>query len=383
MKFDIGTSNQFSPATKLFIENCWSNGLNCLIASVNIDPLKINEFLQGVDKDKFGVSNLSTFNQQIIAESTALSFCLYVDNGTLTICAYSYRLAVEFLEKNKRFINFNSDESIRVNYYFLGAHGVDFNEIVIKKSTITHVYPELYPDIDIAELCSDFISSKEPILFLVGDPGVGKTSLIRFFLRHFVSQQEEKYNGDSQIDEPIATLRATHAISYVKDMSVMTQSEFWSVLASRDSSLLILDDLDFALAPREAKDDGFVNNLLSYSDGIFGSHPKIIVTTNVKVNEIDKALLRPGRCFDFLKLATLKRDQALKVWSDCLNQSEQDFAAKWPQQDSIAQADIMSYFRRLQTANKERRYNKTGPRVYNVEDRIRDVLENKVGFGVK
>lgn len=383
MKFDLGSSNEFSTSTKIFIEKCHGEGLDCIVSRVFIDISKIKSFLDSVSKQNFVTSDLSVFNYQIFASSQLIRFTFYTSEGSLVICAKNYSIIEDFLKKNKEFLNFSSEESVRVNYYYLSNQGVDYNEISIKKSAISHVYPELYPDIDISELCSDFISSKESLLFLVGDPGVGKTSFIRYFIKHCVSQEEKKYTGASPDDDFATIFQSVRPISYVKDMPVMVQSEFWSLLSSKDSSLLILDDLDFALAPREAKGDGFVNNLLSYSDGIFGSHPKIIITTNVKVDEIDKALLRPGRCFDFLKLTTLTRDQALKVWSDCLGQSEQDFLAKWPEQETVAQADIMSYYRRLQTANKERRYIKTGPKVYNVEDRVKDVFESKVGFGVK
>lgn len=98
--------------------------------------------------------------------------------------------------------------------------------------------------------------------------------------------------------------------------------EFWRTLQKDLPDFVILDDLDYMLTKRDsevmtnddAKKNAFLNQLLSYTDGVQKNRTKFIITTNQHFDDVDTALLRKGRLFDILEFRKLTNDEALKIW---------------------------------------------------------------------
>lgn len=185
--------------------------------------------------------------------------------------------------------------------------------------------PEVYPRINVDLMMKLYSDSDECTLILTGEPGTGKTCFTKMtmaaYARHF----------KSDID-----------CVYVKDRNLLAKDEFWAIMADNKPDMIILDDLDDELVPRTEGRNPIINNLLSYSDGVFKIDTKIIITTNQPNSRIDKALIRPGRCFDILSLPQLSREEAELVWIETLQAPPEEYANRFGEARSVSQAAVMS-----------------------------------------
>lgn len=243
-----------------------------------------------------------------------------------------------------------------------GVYSVYVDEMYLEKGDqqeISHnlstesmegITPLMYPGIDMSLFLESYHDCDDKITIFIGRPGTGKTSFLKLLLR------ETAYHKDHDI-------RAL----YIKDVSVLHQASFWSrltVMANRGVyHYLILDDLDKELLPRDGVDVGkeiaseekvvekeslddkkkkielnhiqnnltIVNKLLSMSDGLFSNDLKILITSNLESQDIDKAVTRPGRCFDILKIPFMTPGEALVVWKETFGLDEENFRECFPE----------------------------------------------------
>lgn len=158
---------------------------------------------------------------------------------------------------------------------------------------------EMYPFLNGETLESyyqRFNDSNASILILIGPPGTGKTSFIRGFLAHC---------GSSAI------------VTY--DQKVLACDDLFSTFVESSSDVLVLEDADLFLSARKDGND-MMHKFLNVGDGLVTvKGKKMIFSTNLpSVNDIDDALLRPGRCYDILHFDELDGTEAKKL-TDKLN----------------------------------------------------------------
>lgn len=148
----------------------------------------------------------------------------------------------------------------------------------------------------------DELKSASPagrVAILDGEPGTGKTFLIRSLLK--------------EVPEAIFIMVPSSALEALSGPSLVPLL----VRTKRDSSvpiIFILEDADGALVPRASDNIGAISTLLNFSDGILGSllDIRIIATTNAKITEIDKAILRPGRLSRRIDVSRLSPEHAAR-----------------------------------------------------------------------
>lgn len=241
------------------------------------------------------------------------------------------------------------------------------------KDKLLGLMHETYPYLDITSMTKAFLGGHENLFMLYGDPGVGKTCLMKILLR----------------ETAMLTKSGFHAI-YVKDKEVLRRPEFWAqligmsrattILAPEDledfdkdddgddsptlgqgsdsCTYLILDDLDNELSARTKEKDNFiVSQMLSFADGLFENHLKIIITSNQELADIDKAIIRPGRCFDVMHLRALTYQEATDLWVNSLQLTLEDFQGSFPNPEmSISQAALISECGRVRDLRATRHY---------------------------
>jgi SpoVK/Ycf46/Vps4 family AAA+-type ATPase len=179
-----------------------------------------------------------------------------------------------------------------VNWYTVLDELVQ-NNIVTKLDDV--VLPEAYPYIDDMEnYIERYLQSDENLLLLSGPAGTGKTKLIREICRHVALQ--------NQSNDAIAL--------YTSDERVLFSDLLFMDYINMPCDLMILEDLDSLLKPRE-EGNIFMSKLLNTSDGLVKvNEKKIILSTNItKIAELDSALIRKGRCFDILKTRKLNNKE--------------------------------------------------------------------------
>lgn len=200
-------------------------------------------------------------------------------------------------------------------------------------SDFSYVADELYPRINVDDLVNAYIESTESILILTGEPGTGKTTFLKKVMSSIAAHKKEDV-----------------IVAYIKDKDILQDNETWSSLASNDYDILVFDDLDDSLGARSvAGDNSFISQLLSFSDGIFDKNTKILITTNRPIDDIDTAVIRPGRCFDILQMPALKYSEALAVWTDLYELDEQSFwSAFGNARTDITQAYLSSEAKSIQ-----------------------------------
>lgn len=144
-----------------------------------------------------------------------------------------------------------------------------------KKCDIKKNYNDDIPYDRIKELL-DAEDSNELLLFY-GDPGTGKSSLIK----HFISIMPNK--DFIFIDGAM--------------LANMQQEKIMAYFLENQNAIFILEDCERVLIDREHNFNPVMPLILNVTDGIIGDvlGIKLICTFNTSLNNIDKALLRKGR----------------------------------------------------------------------------------------
>lgn len=174
---------------------------------------------------------------------------------------------------------------------------VGLKEIELRTEICETIYNEAYPYIkNLDGYINRFLNDSQPVLILKGVPGTGKTRLIRYIIQ---TLYDKKGSSD---------------IIYSMDENVFGDDTFFISFLRNNYDMMVLEDIDLNLKPRK---DGntFMHKLLGGSDGlVLIGKKKIIISTNIpNINEMDEALIRPGRCFDILETRKLTRTEAQKL----------------------------------------------------------------------
>jgi hypothetical protein len=143
------------------------------------------------------------------------------------------------------------------------------------------------------------------LVILEGPPGTGKTSLLRTLF--------------TDLDKAVFINFPAMYLTSLDDPGLISffaqQREQWE----KDYKfILVLEDADACLVPRDMGNISLISTLLNACDGIVGSITdlRIIATTNAAYHAIDQAIVRPGRLISHISVGKLSPSQA----THCYNQ---------------------------------------------------------------
>lgn len=171
------------------------------------------------------------------------------------------------------------------------------------KSKINHTKLDLHANYndDFIPIYDDIVKfldkseRKSGLIVLNGIPGTGKST----FIRHLVSNHPNNY------------IIITPAIA-----AHLAAPEFTSFLLNNKDAVFIMEDCEQVIMDRGTNTFGSaVAALLNMSDGLMSDifNGKFICTFNADIKDIDKAVLRKGRCFANYEFKALSADKADKL----------------------------------------------------------------------
>jgi len=182
----------------------------------------------------------------------------------------------------------SAENQIYIDWKFPTTEGIKTLTCLLDLERVP--FQEMYPFLSCSldEYYDKFVESKSNILILKGPPGTGKTTFIKGLL-HF-----SKSNA-----------------VFVQDEELLSKDALFVDFFECSTKFLICEDADAFLTPR-CKGNQFVHKFLNVAEGLISNKDKkIILTTNLSsINDMDQALVRPGRCFDILEFPELNRKEA-------------------------------------------------------------------------
>lgn len=215
---------------------------------------------------------------------------------------------------------------------------VGYTKSDVETKDIDDCVPELYMEqFDPWSLTEEFLDRDSNCLMFIGQPGTGKTTLMRFIMRCMAVMAGE---NSVVLDD----------VAYIKNDELFTNDQFINVLSKKDPELIILDDFDNGL---ECNPDGSrtskVENLTSFTNGVAKRKTKFVITTNRNPENIDKAMTRDGRMMDILELKPMSANYARGVWIDVLGMEAADFDELFEGKEFVTQASLMERCHAIQT----------------------------------
>jgi hypothetical protein len=177
-----------------------------------------------------------------------------------------------------------------VKWWYQSHDGADWTNMTLQPPPI---HDSFYPWLGepVAGFFARYLDAAASVLFIMGEPGTGKTSLLRHFvwhhqLRAVVSYEEKLLNSDEM---------------------------FADFLSMDEDAVLVIEDAESLVHARDPGERGsLMSRFLNVSDGLVHlARRKIVFTTNQNdFRGVDPALIRPGRCFGALKARPLTYAEA-------------------------------------------------------------------------
>jgi hypothetical protein len=170
------------------------------------------------------------------------------------------------------------------------------------------------------------------LAIIYGDPGSGKTYMIRGFLE--------------EVPDAIFVLIPSHLVESLAGPKLVPMLIRARSLAGTDSPIiLVIEDADKALVIREEGSLAAISSLLNVSDGILGHtlNLRVICTTNAKIEHIDPALLRAGRLSLQINIGKLSTAKCTAIYERIMNGETVIFNEEQPLAEVYRFANTESY----------------------------------------
>ena len=141
------------------------------------------------------------------------------------------------------------------------------------------------------QLIDSLTDKNKGIAILHGVPGSGKTSL----LKHIISRVDK-----------------TFLFLSVDTAKILGDPSFGRMLLNHRDAVLIIEDAETVLAKRVKDKNSSVASVLNLTDGLLSDALgiQVLCTFNCSVDDVDPALLRPGRLLQNIEINSLSTEKA-------------------------------------------------------------------------
>lgn len=194
---------------------------------------------------------------------------------------------------------YEAEQTFTIDWYFTdssrGLNSTSFDELMVDR-----LYDEAYPSLGepLASFVNRYLDASETVLVLQGGPGTGKTRLVRAILSALSARKSDSAK-----------------VLYTADKRALESDEIFVEFVTGSHDAFVIEDADHLLLAR-SNGNHDLHRFLAIADGVVRAQGrKIIFTTNLaNVNDIDEALLRPGRCFANVRTRNLRYEEAVRVF---------------------------------------------------------------------
>ena len=261
---------------------------------------------------------LPSDHKKIVVLASAVNWMQIVDQSVLRVHKFTDRRGLLIDDPTTSYLSYEIHAStVEINLH--GDHTfVDqwYNKIVNRFEVVNNViewiynsdgasievplrgdrlpYEEMYPWLEgetLAEYYDRYTNSDASILLLIGPPGTGKTTFIRGLLQH---------------------TKQSAVVTY--DPAILAKDFVFAQFIEGDTNVFVIEDADTFLGARRDGND-VMHKFLNVGDGLVTTkNKKLIFSTNLpSIQDVDPALLRPGRCFDIVYFNLLDQEHADKL----------------------------------------------------------------------
>ena len=193
---------------------------------------------------------------------------------------------------------YSREQMFTIDWHFsdrrAGLTYTSFDELVTD-----HLHDAAYPSLGapVSDFVSRYLAASETVLVLQGSPGTGKTRLVRAILGAISGRK-----GDSA------------RVMYTADKRSLENDQIFVDFITGSHDAFVIEDADHMLLAR-SNGNHDLHRFLAIADGVVRAQGrKIIFTTNLpNINDVDEALLRPGRCFATVRTRPLERSEAASL----------------------------------------------------------------------
>lgn len=176
----------------------------------------------------------------------------------------------------------------------MGKAGIEFIEDNYTDEVV-EAYKHIAKDLASASPCGR-------VVILDGPPGCGKSYAIRSLLL--------------SAPEAIFIVVPSHMISSLGNPELIPLLMRTKQQNKESSIIIIAEDADQVLCSRGGDNIAGISTLLNLGDGLLGdlTDVRVIATTNIDIDSIDKAIMRPGRLCKRVDIGPLNAEHANRIY---------------------------------------------------------------------
>lgn len=276
-----------------FVMGCIASNTHifCDEAHFDVVPnmLTITSIVLSEYKYEYTIVASSDTRAQIIVGTVGIVAIRTSSNSTYVDVTGSQQLIDDVLGKLR---SIHDEITTSVEWMISG----DGSTITVPLYTPHGIGDSSYPFIEegVQQFVDDFLNSTENVLLLIGEPGTGKSN----FCKYIISRS--KRNA---------------MITY--DPEIMKKDGIFAQFIEGDAGSLIFEDADQFLGAR-TEGNPYMSKILNVGDGLVSMRgKKIIFSTNLpNLDDVDPALLRPGRLFSAVCFRKLSCEEAVVFCTD-------------------------------------------------------------------